>query len=724
MWLLLIPALCLGLVFAFVLPPTAAEAAAEDYTLVGDVNGDGKASNADVTLLTRYVAGWTGYDAKISNMDAADIDRDGQVNDTDVTLLSRAVKGWTDPIDYWATYIKEVIRVETGELRIEKEPEDHWRDEGDTAAVTFTVVAAGGRRPYSYQWYYTGRTGATAIPGATRSSYTYTGSTAWTVWCVITDADDAQVTSRSATVDRGLYVTTQPVGGTLTDAAPSLTLTTAAAGGKGRYKYQWYKGGNLIGRATSASYTATAAGSYYCIITSSDQTAQTDTVQVTDKRSRPLTITQQPKHSLMGTTLSVSVSGGTSPIYYQWYYDDGAAVSGATYSIFKPKLSNYGYYCEVTDSSGTTVISDIAYMYIAELYFFQQPKCPSQSVGQEISVTAGGGLKPYSYQWYKEGSGAIRGATADTYTSTSLGNYYCKVTDSAGTTVTSDTIGIINEQLRITKQPVDTKKGAALTVEVAGGKAPYTYVWYVSAGETKYHVADTTSPSLNTADLTTYGYYYCEVTDSGGAMVTSDRAYLYQELKITKQPVDRYVKVTGTTTLDIETAWGCRPVTCQWEKWTGSLWRNFRTGTSVRVDGTQLGIYRCIVTDKSGAELVSNTVTVAEDVLRIEHAVLSGGVSPIDIYPQYVKFDVAGSTYPDYAVKVWLRNQSGSWSEVTDLYDKIVKADRVSYEYKIKTENKWEGNWVVILAKDQDGGFARYFKNCTESIVPDKYKTW
>ncbi len=719
-WLLLIPALCLGLVFAFVLPPTAAEAAAEDYTLVGDVNGDGKVSNADVTLLTRYVAGWTGYDARISNMDAADVDRDGQVNDTDVTLLSRAVKGWTDPIDYWATYIKEVLRVETGELRIVKQPVDHWRDEGDTAAVTFTVEAAGGKRPYSYQWYYTGRTGATAISGATKASYTYTSSTAWTVWCVITDADDTQVTSRSATVDRGLYVSTQPVGGTLTDAAPSLTLTTAAAGGKGRYSYQWYKGGNLIGRATSASYTATAAGSYYCIITSSDQTAQTDTVQVKDGRSAPLTISIEKTNystSTLNYYLLLSVTGGKEPYRYQWYNDAGA-ISGSTYMGYT--VTEWGsYYCVVTDSAGNKGTSDTMHIY----YPYRINLDPRDSeVGKTLFVGAEGGKAPYSYQWYKEGSGAIRDAISDSYVTKEDGNYYCVVTDGTGTSKTSRTAAVTYPTLRITTNPSGGAVGKTLSVVVTGGKEPYRYQWYNDAGAISRADSDTYVPKAA-------GDYWCVVTDGKGTSVTSDKASLRVEpLQITKQPSPelQYIKESGNTTLDIETTGGLPPVTCQWEKWTGSLWRNFRTGTSVRVEGTQAGDFRCVVTDASGTKLISKTVTVAEDVLRVEN------VHFVFRVPRYITFDVKGGSYTTSVVKIfWTKSRGAGWKDITNLLVRKTEFAK-GIEYTFSTgENTDESfsttcstNCVVILVKDQDGGYARYFFNCLESDVPEKYKTW
>jgi|GEM_PF-2757113 len=68
--------------------------------LVGDVNGDGSVTNADVALLKRYVAGWS-----VSiDLNAADINRDGSVTNADAALLSRYIGGWAG----YDSYIIEV----------------------------------------------------------------------------------------------------------------------------------------------------------------------------------------------------------------------------------------------------------------------------------------------------------------------------------------------------------------------------------------------------------------------------------------------------------------------------------------------------------------------------------------------------------------------------------------------------------------------------------------
>lgn len=61
--------------------------------LLGDVNGDGKVSIGDRTMLTRYLANWSGYEEAVRK-EAADINGDGRVGIADVTMLQRHLAGW------------------------------------------------------------------------------------------------------------------------------------------------------------------------------------------------------------------------------------------------------------------------------------------------------------------------------------------------------------------------------------------------------------------------------------------------------------------------------------------------------------------------------------------------------------------------------------------------------------------------------------------------------
>ncbi len=63
--------------------------------LLGDVDGNGTVNTRDRILLTRYLAGWEGYDEEDINLLAADVNQDGTVNTKDRIILTRYLANWT-----------------------------------------------------------------------------------------------------------------------------------------------------------------------------------------------------------------------------------------------------------------------------------------------------------------------------------------------------------------------------------------------------------------------------------------------------------------------------------------------------------------------------------------------------------------------------------------------------------------------------------------------------
>ncbi len=62
--------------------------------LYGDVDGNGTVNTRDRILLTRYLAGWEGYDEEDINLLAADVNQDGIVNTKDRIILTRHLANW------------------------------------------------------------------------------------------------------------------------------------------------------------------------------------------------------------------------------------------------------------------------------------------------------------------------------------------------------------------------------------------------------------------------------------------------------------------------------------------------------------------------------------------------------------------------------------------------------------------------------------------------------
>jgi hypothetical protein len=126
------------------------------------------------------------------------------------------------------------------------------------AAVSFTA-GANGSAPLSYQWHK----GATALPGATSSSYSIAAAStndAATYSVVITNAAGS-ITSAVATLTVLVppSIVTPPQSMTVSNGTAA-TLTVAAAGSP-PLAYQWLFNGGLLAGATSSSLTISNAQS-------------------------------------------------------------------------------------------------------------------------------------------------------------------------------------------------------------------------------------------------------------------------------------------------------------------------------------------------------------------------------------------------------------------------------------------------------------------------------
>ena len=66
----------------------------EEEILYGDLNGDDEVDLYDEIILSRYNAGWDGYEEDTFNYDAADLNGDDEVDLYDEIILSRYNAGW------------------------------------------------------------------------------------------------------------------------------------------------------------------------------------------------------------------------------------------------------------------------------------------------------------------------------------------------------------------------------------------------------------------------------------------------------------------------------------------------------------------------------------------------------------------------------------------------------------------------------------------------------
>ncbi|MBR2702220.1 MAG: leucine-rich repeat protein, partial [Erysipelotrichaceae bacterium] len=175
----------------------------------------------------------------------------------------------------------------------------------------------------------------------------------------------------------------------------------------------------------------------------------------------------------------------------------------------------------------------------------------------------------------------------------------------------------------ITGQPSDfvgpVGAQARFSVQTEGNSEDYTYQWQVLKGLTWSNITKNgkSAEYVSTINDSSDGKKFrCIVTNAAGLSITSNEAVIHigETLEITSQPVDFYGAIGTNATFTV----GAKgdDLTYQWQyfnqTWKKSTSEGSKTNSlSVEITSARNGrMYRCIVTDKFGQTIETNTVTI------------------------------------------------------------------------------------------------------------------
>ena len=485
-------------------------------------------------------------------------------------------------------------------------------------------VSATGTAPLTYQWYKASST----ITGATSSSYllgTTSSTDAGSYYCVVTNSCGSQ-TSNSATltVNDPVAISAQ-TGDSTKCVGESMTFSVTATGTSPTY--QWYYNGTAITGGASASYTiasvtTTNAGDYYCIVTNSCNSVQSNTKTLTINTS-PI-IAQQSSGSTVcdGSSLTLSVTAtGTNPLSYQWYKGSSTltgALSGY-YSIYQITSSDAGsYHCVVTNTCGnatsTNMVVTVNQSPVITAQTSSTSVCENSNVTMSVTAT---GTAPITYQWYN-GSGSITGAANSSYTINSVdtsdaNTYYCVVTNSCGSASSNNVVLTVNQAPSIVAQSSGATKctGSSYSFSVSvTGTSPITYQWYNGNGAI---VGATNSLYIiNSVDTSDAGTYYCIATNGCGSATSTNKVLVVETAPAITSQSNSATKCEGTSMLFTVSATGSSPLTYQWYADTGAVaGANANSYTISSVVTANAGNYYAVVANGCGSAISSTkTLTV------------------------------------------------------------------------------------------------------------------
>jgi large repetitive protein len=468
---------------------------------------------------------------------------------------------------------------------------------GPTAQATTTVNATcgnangavnigsttGGTPAYTYSFDGGGFTSTTSYTGLAAGTHTVTVKDA--NGCTFTVNPVVGSTPGPTAIVRN--TTSSTCGG----ANGSITLG-AVTGGTAPYTYSV----NGSPFTSTTSYTGLAANTYPVVVQDANGCQFTTSAVITDLSGLTASITAQINVSCNGGTngsVTVTASGSTTP--YSYSFNGGAFVASGTFS----GLAAGSYTLTAKDGNGCTLVVPVTITQPSVLTGViaaqTNVSCFGGTTGA-VSITAGGGVSPYTYSI----DGGAFGSSAS-FTGLNAGSHPVVVKDANGCTVNVPVTITQPTALTLATSSVNaicTAANGSATVTASGATPTYTYLWNTSPAQT-----------TATANNITAGNYSVLVTDFNGCTQTANvsvganpggTAVISSTSNITCNGANN-----GSSTVSMG-AGSTPPFTYAWSP---------SSQTTVTATGLAAGGYTVTVTDGNGCIATASTVVTEPTVI-------------------------------------------------------------------------------------------------------------
>jgi len=492
---------------------------------------------------------------------------------------------------------------------------------GATGSVNLTVV--GGNAPYTYAW----------SNGAITEDLT--GVAAGTYSVVVTT-----VTGCTATISATI---TQPVaaltlGTTQTNVlcfgASTGAINLTPAGGTAPYTYLWSNG------AITQNLSGIPAGTYTVVVNDVNGsiggcTATTTVTIVQPSAAVTLNTTQTNVFCNGAATgnIDLTPTGGTAPYTYIWsngaITQDLSSLTAGTYTVIVRDANGTTGGCTATTSVTITQPPTPVSITFTRVNVL----CNGGATGS-IDITPAGGSPGYTYSW-------SNGATTQDITGLTAGTYTVTVNDIAG--VTSGCTATLNVTITqpaaalstsFTQVNVLCNSGVtgSINLSVAGGTAPYSYLWSNGAvtQDISALAAGTYSVVVNDANGSLGG-----CTASTSVIITQPAAAL--TLVATQVNVLCFGGPTGS--IDLSPAGGTAPYTYLWSN--GAITQD--------LSGLVAGTYSVNVRDANGTTggcAATTSVTITQPAAAVSLATTQINILCNGGNTGAINLTVAGGTLP------------------------------------------------------------------------------
>jgi large repetitive protein len=438
--------------------------------------------------------------------------------------------------------------------------------------INLVPSISGGTLPYAYSWN-TGSTASSIV--VTEGNYCLTVTD--NIGCKATICANITTPSPLALTLSSTDVTT--------NGGNDGTATVVATGGAGDYTYLWSNGQSTttINNLIYGIYTVTVKDKNGCIITGS--------VLVNEPRCLNLeVIATSTNINCFGQnngTASATVSGGTTPYTYLW--SNGATTASIS------NLAPGTYTITVTDSFKCKDVASVAIVSPTPLTNSMTRTDIPIIGGATGTATANpfGGTPGYTYLW-------STGATTQTITGLTAGNYNVTITDANGC--------VLEDVVKVNEPPCDELSVSVVKSDIkCNGNTNGTATAIVSNGLPPYRITWSNGMTGQTVTGLTAGNYAVFVTDS----LECTQFFFFRieepaQLSVAIAPTNVRCNGQNNGSVEVTTIGGVFPYYYSWS--------NGQTGEDLA--GLALGTYNLTVTDANACSTsVSATITEPDKII-------------------------------------------------------------------------------------------------------------
>ncbi|PBQ31405.1 hypothetical protein CNR22_06390 [Sphingobacteriaceae bacterium] len=357
------------------------------------------------------------------------------------------------------------------------------------------------------------------------------------------------------------------------------SISVDVTGGITPYVYSW-----MGTSSTNSAVTGLCAGDYTFVVEYNGVCTDTTRLNLPDQSSLTIapSVTNVVCFGASTGKIDLTITGGTPP------YSAGWNNSSTGYPLVN--ISAGSYTAIITDNNGCSNVATASVTQGAQIISTAAITSPSCGLcNGTASVTASGGVGPFTYNWSTSATGSIiTNVCAGIYQVTATDNLSCSQTN---TVIVNNSNGITGETTNVQNIPCSGSCIGAATVTPIGGTAPISFSWI--------NPVSTNSVISGLCP----GTYYVQMSDAQSciriASVTID-----PQITLTVSPfVYLPFCAQPNGSISITVAGGTPTYNIVW---------NPPAGSSTSITGLDAGVYSYTVTESGpNACSVSNTINLS-----------------------------------------------------------------------------------------------------------------